>query len=112
MEFVNETVNTHCITLDVETPEGQEIFRKMACNVDVLLDGMPPGYMDNLGIGYRQLKECNPRLVYVWIGMLGQWGPWKDKQSKFGQWMIEPFASAANSWIHEHRVFPGPSSSR
>ena len=100
MEFVNETVNTHCVTLDVETEDGREIFKKMAQNVDVLIDGMPPGYMDGLGIGYRQLKEANPRMVYVWIGMLGQWGPWKDKQSKFGQWMIEPFASAANSWIH------------
>ena len=32
--------------------------------------------------------------------MLGQWGPWKDKQSKFGQWILEPFASCANSWVH------------
>ena len=71
-----------------------------------LVNGMPPGYMDGLGIGYRQLKEINPRMVYVWIGMLGQWGPWKDKQSKFGEWMLEPFASAANSWIPQYR--PGP----
>jgi crotonobetainyl-CoA:carnitine CoA-transferase CaiB-like acyl-CoA transferase len=100
MEFVNETVNTHCVTLDVETEAGREIFKKMAQNVDVLIDGMPPGYMDGLGIGYRQLKEANPRMVYVWVGMMGQWGPWKDKQSKFGQWELEPFASCANSWVH------------
>lgn len=100
MEFVAETVNTHCVTLDVETADGQEVFKKMAANVDVLIDGMPPGYMDNLGIGYRQLKDANPKMVYVWIGMLGQWGPWKDKQSKFGQWELEPFASCANSWVH------------
>jgi crotonobetainyl-CoA:carnitine CoA-transferase CaiB-like acyl-CoA transferase len=39
-------------------------------------------------------------MVYLWIGMLGQWGPWKDKMSKFGQWELEPFASCANSWVH------------
>jgi len=100
MEFVCETVNTHCVTLDVETADGQEVFKKMAANVDVLIDGMPPGYMDNLGIGYRQLKDANPKMIYVWVGMLGQWGPWKDKQSKFGQWELEPFASCANSWVH------------
>jgi len=72
----------------------------MAQNVDVLIDGMPPGYMDGLGIGYRQLKQANPKMIYIWVGMLGQWGPWKDKQSKFGQWELEPFASCANSWVH------------
>ena len=70
MEFVAETVNTHCVTLDVETADGQEIFTKMASNVDMLIDGMPPGYMDNLGIGYRQLKEANPKMIYVWVGVL------------------------------------------
>jgi crotonobetainyl-CoA:carnitine CoA-transferase CaiB-like acyl-CoA transferase len=68
--------------------------------VDILIDGMPPGYMDNLGIGYRQLKEANPKMIYVWVGVLGQWGPWKDKQSKFGQWELAPFGSCANSWVH------------
>ena len=100
MEFVAETVNTHCVTLDVETADGQEIFKKMAANVDVLIDGMPPGYMDNLGIGYRQLKEANPKMIYIWVGVMGQWGPWKDKQSKFGQWELAPFGSCANAWVH------------
>jgi len=95
----NETVNTHCVTLDVETEDGREIFKKMAQNVDVLIDGMPPGYMD----GWNRLPAAQgsqPRMIYVWMGMLGQWGPWKDRQSKFGQWMVEPFASCANSWVH------------
>ena len=63
MEFVAETVNTHCVTLDVETEEGQEIFKRMAGISDIVIDGMPPGYMDNQGIGYRQLKEANPKII-------------------------------------------------
>jgi crotonobetainyl-CoA:carnitine CoA-transferase CaiB-like acyl-CoA transferase len=100
LEFINEMRNQHAITLNVETEEGKELFKNLAGNADVVIESMPPGYMDELGIGYRQLSQINPGLVYCWIGILGQWGPWKDELSKFGQWMIDPFSCAANSWIH------------
>lgn len=100
MGFINEMRNQHSLTLNLETPEGQAIFCNMAQQADVVLDGMLPGYMDGLGIGYRQLEKLNPRLVYCWIGINGQWGPEKDHTSKFGQWQLEPFASCANSFVH------------
>ncbi|NIR15088.1 MAG: hypothetical protein GWN86_14570, partial [Desulfobacterales bacterium] len=84
--------------MNIETEEGRELFKNLAGNADVLIESMPPGYMDELGVGYRQLSQLNPRLVYCWIGILGQWGAWKDELSKFGQWMIDPFSCAANSW--------------
>jgi succinyl-CoA---D-citramalate CoA-transferase len=100
MTFINDHRNTYSVTLDVETPEGQQLFKEMIREADVLIDGMLPGYMDGLGLGYRHLEKINPRLVYAWIGMRGSWGPEKDHTSKFGQWELEPFASCANSFVH------------
>ena len=99
-DFVAECRNKYSVTLNLESPEGQEMFKHMATQADVVLEDWPPGYFDKLGIGYRQLSKINPRLVYVWLGILGQWGPMKDKVSKYGQWMLEPFSQAANSYIH------------
>ena len=47
------------------------------------------------GIGYRQLKELNPRLIYCWVGQRGQWGPLKDKPG-----MLDPTAQAACGFVH------------
>ncbi|MFQ5874182.1 MAG: CaiB/BaiF CoA transferase family protein [Dehalococcoidia bacterium] len=100
LEFINEMKNQYAITLDVETEEGRDLYKRLATHADVLIEEYPPGYTDELGIGYRHLKELNPRLVYCWMGIRGQWGPDKDRLSKHGQWEIEPFASASNAWIH------------
>ena len=100
LDFIHEMRNKYSVTLDVDTPEGQELFRKLAVHADVVIDGMLPGYMDERGVGYRQLSQINPRLVYCWVGLKGQWGSMKDKVSKFGQWELDPIAQAVNSYIH------------
>jgi crotonobetainyl-CoA:carnitine CoA-transferase CaiB-like acyl-CoA transferase len=98
--FIHEMRNQYSATLNVETEGGRELLKKLAVHADVLIDGMLPGYMDSLGVGYRQLKEINPRLVYCWVGIRGSWGPMKDRLSKFGQWELEPFAQATMSYVH------------
>jgi crotonobetainyl-CoA:carnitine CoA-transferase CaiB-like acyl-CoA transferase len=100
LDFISEMRNKYSITLNLETPEGREIFKRLATQVDVVIENYPPGQFDEWGIGYRQLSKINPRLVYCWIGVLGQWGPMKDRVSKFGQWMLDPFSQAACSYIH------------
>jgi crotonobetainyl-CoA:carnitine CoA-transferase CaiB-like acyl-CoA transferase len=99
LDFIHELRNAHSITLNLETEDGRQIYKDMARNMDILIEEYPPGYMDSLGIGYRHLSKINPKLIYCWIGERGQWGPMKDEVSKHGQWMLEPFGSAANSWI-------------
>ncbi|WP_027717700.1 CaiB/BaiF CoA transferase family protein [Desulfovirgula thermocuniculi] len=100
LEFIAEMRNKYSITLNLETPEGRELYKKLACHADVIIENYPPGQFDEWGIGYRQISKLNPRVIYCWIGILGQWGPLKDRVSKYGQWMLEPFAQAANSYIH------------
>ncbi len=66
------------ITLDIEKPEGQEIFRKLIESTDVVVESFPPGYMDKLGFGYSELGKINPGLVMVSITPFGQTGPYRD----------------------------------
>jgi crotonobetainyl-CoA:carnitine CoA-transferase CaiB-like acyl-CoA transferase len=105
MDFIAECRNKYCITLDLETTEGQALFLRLVEQSDVLIENWPPGYLDELGIGYRQLIKINPRLIYCYIGVRGQWGALKDTTSKHGQWMLDPFGQAACPFIH-HTGYP------
>ena len=66
------------ITLDLETEDGRELFRRLAAGADVILETFKPGYLPSLGLGYDDLKEDNPRLVMCSLTDFGQTGPWKD----------------------------------
>lgn len=94
-QFLHEMRNKHSITLNLETEEGRDILRRLAVHADVLIENAPPGQFDSWGIGYRQLKELNPKLIYAWVGQLGQWGPRKDKPGN-----LEPTAQAACGFVH------------
>ncbi len=69
LDFIHELRNAYSITLNLETPDGREIYKKMAMLSDILIEEYPPGYMDSLGLGYRHLSKLNPDLIYVWIGV-------------------------------------------
>jgi crotonobetainyl-CoA:carnitine CoA-transferase CaiB-like acyl-CoA transferase len=66
------------ITLNIEDPEGKELFRKLADTADVVIESFTPGHMDALGIGYAALSARNPRLIMTSITPFGQTGPYKD----------------------------------
>jgi crotonobetainyl-CoA:carnitine CoA-transferase CaiB-like acyl-CoA transferase len=68
--------NKKSITLNLKEPGGLEIFKKMILDVDVLVEGFRPGVMKRLGLGYQQLQEINPRLIYCAITGYGQNGPY------------------------------------
>jgi benzylsuccinate CoA-transferase BbsE subunit len=52
-------INKRGITLDLESPDGQQLFRKLAATADFVMESFPPGYMDNLGIGYKDLSRIS-----------------------------------------------------
>ena len=66
------------ITLDIETRDGQQIFRRLVKTADFVIESFSPGYMDQLGLGYSTLREINPRVVMTSITAFGQTGPYKD----------------------------------
>ena len=66
---------TEDISLDLKTPEGSRILHQLVGKTDVLVHNMRPGAPERLGIGYRQLRENHPRLVYLYVGGYGATGP-------------------------------------
>jgi len=69
-------VNKKGITLDIETRDGQELFGRLARNVDFVLESSAPDYLEGLGLGYSRLSEINPRLVVASISPFGRGGPY------------------------------------
>jgi crotonobetainyl-CoA:carnitine CoA-transferase CaiB-like acyl-CoA transferase len=67
------------IALDMKHCEGRAVARALACEADVLIEGFRPGVADRLGIGYAEIKECNPRALYISISGYGQQGPMREE---------------------------------
>ena len=74
--FWHYNTSKRSITLDLRTADGREIFRRLAERADVVLETCRPGYLPSLGLGYEQLRERNPRLIYCSLTPFGQDGPW------------------------------------
>jgi crotonobetainyl-CoA:carnitine CoA-transferase CaiB-like acyl-CoA transferase len=74
--FVNR--NKRSMTLNMKAPEGQEIFRKLATEADVIVEGFRPGVMKRLGADYEAIHALNPRIVYCSLSGFGQDGPYRD----------------------------------
>jgi crotonobetainyl-CoA:carnitine CoA-transferase CaiB-like acyl-CoA transferase len=69
------------VVLDVKHPEGRELFRRLVCVSDVLVENSVPGTMDKLGFDWPTLEKLNPRLVYCTITGYGHSGPYRDRAS-------------------------------
>src|SRR5437660_10089459 len=75
--FIAINRNKRSMTLNLKSAEGREIFQRMVRQADVVLESFRPGVMDRLGLGYEQLKEANPGIVYCGISGYGQDGPYR-----------------------------------
>jgi formyl-CoA transferase len=76
-DFQNLHRNKRCMTLDLKSPLGVEILKKLVAEADVLVENFRPDVKDRLGIGYEVMKAVNPRLVYVSISGFGEDGPYR-----------------------------------
>lgn len=77
--YMNLNRNKLGITLNLKSPEGKELFKKMVKKADVVLENYRPGTMEKLGLGYDTLKEINPGIVYGCISGFGHYGPYSDR---------------------------------
>ena len=71
--------NKKSITLNLATPEGQDILKKLAAQADVLIEGFRPGAMERWGLGPDDLQAVNAKLVMLRFSGFGQTGPYKDR---------------------------------
>jgi crotonobetainyl-CoA:carnitine CoA-transferase CaiB-like acyl-CoA transferase len=67
------------IAVDFETPEGQDLVRKLASHADVVIENFKVGGLKKYGLDYESLKQVNPRLVYCSITGFGQNGPYASR---------------------------------
>jgi crotonobetainyl-CoA:carnitine CoA-transferase CaiB-like acyl-CoA transferase len=77
--FMSEQRNKKSITLDLRTPEGAELAKQLAANVDIVVENFQVGTLEGWGIGYDELRKHNPRLIMVRITGYGQTGPYRDR---------------------------------
>ncbi|MED2973226.1 CaiB/BaiF CoA-transferase family protein [Fictibacillus sp. B-59209] len=70
--------NKKSITLNLKSSEGKEIFRKLAQQADVIIEGFRPGVMDRLGLGYEDISVINERVIYCSLSGFGQTGSLKN----------------------------------
>jgi crotonobetainyl-CoA:carnitine CoA-transferase CaiB-like acyl-CoA transferase len=69
--------NKKGITLDIEKPRGQEIFRKLVGGADFVIESYPPDYLDKLNLGYSYFHNIYPRLIWASITPFGSDGPYR-----------------------------------
>ncbi|ABE36906.1 coA-transferase III family protein [Paraburkholderia xenovorans LB400] len=77
--FLGLNRNRRSVAIDLQTPEGIEIAKKLIVGADVVVESFRPGVMDRLGLGYEELKKTNPGLIYCAISAFGQTGPYHER---------------------------------
>ena len=78
-DFQNLHRNKRSMTLNLKTPEGVEILKKLVAKADVVVENYRPDVKRRLGIDYETLSAINPRLIYGSISGFGQSGPYRDR---------------------------------
>ena len=81
------------ILLDLKSPDGLDVFRRLAAGADVVLQNFRPGVADRLGVGFEQVRAIAPGVVYGTVGFLGEGGPWATAPG------YEPNAQAASGMM-------------
>ena len=73
--------NKQAVTLNLSTPEGQELLRELAADADVLVENFRPGVLEKWGLGPDVLLQRNPRLVVLRVTGFGQEGPYSERRA-------------------------------
>ncbi|GHH69254.1 succinyl-CoA--D-citramalate CoA-transferase [Streptosporangium violaceochromogenes] len=71
--------NKKSITVDLRTPKGQEVARRLIEQCDVVVENFRPGTMERWGLGYERMSGVNPRLIMVRVSGFGQTGPYSAR---------------------------------
>ena len=118
--FQNRNQNKRGIAVDLRTEAGRDLIRRMAPQVDVVVENFTPRVMPAFGLGYDRLAELNPRLVMISMSGYGSTGPYSqfgaiglsldgscglaatnghpgDRPEKSGSAFLDPFAGVSGA---------------
>ncbi len=76
--FVGVNRNKRSLALNLKSPDGPEVLRRLAKTADVFVENFRPGTLDRLGLGYAALSSLNPRIIFASVSGYGQTGPRRD----------------------------------
>ena len=71
--------NKKSIAVDLKSPQGVEVVKRLAASADVVIENFRPGALEKLGLGWETLRALNPNLTMVRISGYGQTGPYRDR---------------------------------
>src|SRR5712691_7561982 len=77
--YVSHNRNKRSIAVDLKTPDGVALARRLAAACDVVVENNRPGVLDRLGLRADELRAQHPRLIWCAISGFGQDGPYRDK---------------------------------
>jgi len=77
--FIAANRNKRSITVNIQSPQGQAIIRRLAGISDVLVENYRTGDLDKLGLGYADLHRLHPKLIYCSISGYGRTGPYAER---------------------------------
>ncbi|KAA0968210.1 CoA transferase [Aureimonas fodinaquatilis] len=70
--------NKRSLSIDLKTPEGHEIVRRLLLSADIVVENFAPGTMERLGLGYDAIRQMNPRIIFASLkGFLD--GPYRER---------------------------------
>jgi formyl-CoA transferase len=75
--------NKRSVTIDLRVPEGQRIGRRLLRSADLVVENFRPGTLERWGLGYEEIAQHNPAVIYVRLSGFGQTGPYAQ-QAGFG----------------------------
>jgi len=76
--FLSANRNKRSLAVDLNVPSGVKIVRKLATQADILVESFKPGSLEKRGLGYDDLKDKNPGLIYCSISGYGSEGPYQN----------------------------------
>ncbi len=111
--FNSVNLNKRELTLDLQTPEGVDLFKRLVPYADVVAENFSPRVMGNLGIDYETLREIRPDLIMCSLSAYGASGPWRNVPGIGGT--IEPTSGMSSLLGYEDgqplnsgSMFPDP----
>lgn len=73
--FAQTNTSKKSVTINLSTPEGVEIAKKLIAWADVVVENFGPGYMERIGLGYETLKSIRPDIILASVSVAGRTGP-------------------------------------
>jgi len=79
LNYLNDNRNKKSLTLDLRTPAGAGVFRRLAARSDIVVENFRPGTLEKWGLGWDVLHALNPALILVRVSAYGQTGPYAGR---------------------------------